>query len=186
MYLIQQTITQNSEIINLFPSGKEANGRVVFYFDNVLTTRNYKRLRFKDRTFKLVLFETEDSNITMCRFKEPDILQSVLCPKICYTFDQGYIIHKQSHEYHQRPRTPFLWRKAERIEDFQPEEEIGLGYLISAFSYVKRAYKKDGERLFTKACSVRTWNNSFKWKEGWFRLDIRKKNFYNEGGEVQE
>lgn len=44
-----------------------------------------------------------------------------------------------------------------------------------AFQYVKRAYKKGRERLFTKACSGRTRDNSFKLKEGRFRLDIRKK-----------
>ncbi|KAK4831192.1 hypothetical protein QYF61_015924 [Mycteria americana] len=48
------------------------------------------------------------------------------------------------------------------------------GDLIAAFQYIKGAYKKDGKRLFTKACSDRTRSNSFKLKEGRFRLDIRK------------
>ncbi|KAK4828344.1 hypothetical protein QYF61_026005, partial [Mycteria americana] len=43
--------------------------------------------------------------------------------------------------------------------------------------YIKGAYQKDGERLFTKACSDRTRSNSFKLKECRFTLDIRKKFF---------
>ncbi|KAK4825826.1 hypothetical protein QYF61_002949 [Mycteria americana] len=39
------------------------------------------------------------------------------------------------------------------------------GDLIVAFHYIKGAYKKDGERLFTQACSDRTRGNSFKLKE---------------------
>lgn len=44
----------------------------------------------------------------------------------------------------------------------------GRPYYI--FQYIKRAYKKDGERLFARACSGRTKDNSFKMKEvdlGW-------------------
>ncbi|KAK4819121.1 hypothetical protein QYF61_025588 [Mycteria americana] len=46
--------------------------------------------------------------------------------------------------------------------------------LIAAFQYLKGAYKKDGERLFTGACSDRMRGKGFKLKEGKFRLDIRK------------
>ncbi|KAK4823933.1 hypothetical protein QYF61_008319 [Mycteria americana] len=49
------------------------------------------------------------------------------------------------------------------------------GDLIAAFQYKKGAYKKDRERLFTKACSDKTRGTGFKRKEGRFRLDIRKK-----------
>jgi len=42
------------------------------------------------------------------------------------------------------------------------------------FQYIKWAYKKDGERLFTKAYSDNTRGNSFKWKEDRFTLDITK------------
>jgi len=51
------------------------------------------------------------------------------------------------------------------------------GDLIAAFQYLKGPYKKDGDRLFSRACSNRTSGNGFKLKEGRFRLDIRKK-FY--------
>lgn len=48
----------------------------------------------------------------------------------------------------------------------------------------KVAYKKDREKLFTKACSDRTRRNGFKWKEGRFRLDIKKKLVFNDGCET--
>jgi len=43
--------------------------------------------------------------------------------------------------------------------------------------YLKGAYKKAGEGLFTRAWRDRTRGNGFKLKEGRFRLDIRKKLF---------
>ncbi|KAK4815951.1 LOW QUALITY PROTEIN: hypothetical protein QYF61_010445 [Mycteria americana] len=51
------------------------------------------------------------------------------------------------------------------------------GDLIAAFQYLKEAYKKVGEGLFTRAYSDRTRVNGFKLKKGQFRLDIRKKFF---------
>ena len=51
------------------------------------------------------------------------------------------------------------------------------GDLIAAFQYLKGAYKKDRERLFTRVCSDRTRGNVFKLKEGRFTWDIRKKCF---------
>ncbi|KAK4827792.1 hypothetical protein QYF61_021745, partial [Mycteria americana] len=58
---------------------------------------------------------------------------------------------------------------------FSLEKRMLQGDLITAFQYIKAAYKKDGERLFTKTCSDRTRGNGFKLEEGRFRLDIRKK-----------
>ncbi|KFW08452.1 hypothetical protein N327_08149, partial [Fulmarus glacialis] len=49
--------------------------------------------------------------------------------------------------------------------------------LIAAFKYLKGAYMKAGEGLFTRACSDRTRGNGFKLKESGFRFDIRKKFF---------
>jgi len=51
------------------------------------------------------------------------------------------------------------------------------GDLIAAFQYLKGAYKKDGNKLFSKACCNRTRGNGFKLKEVRFRLNIRKKCF---------
>jgi len=49
--------------------------------------------------------------------------------------------------------------------------------LTAAFQYLKGAYKKDGEGLFTRAWSDGTRGNGFKLKEGRLRLVIRKKFF---------
>jgi len=46
-----------------------------------------------------------------------------------------------------------------------------------AFQYLKGAFKKDGDRLFSGACSDRTRGNGFKLKEGRFRLGIKEKFF---------
>ncbi|PKU40639.1 hypothetical protein llap_9060 [Limosa lapponica baueri] len=46
--------------------------------------------------------------------------------------------------------------------------------LLVAFQYLKGAYREDGDKLFSRACCDRTMGNSFKLKEGHFRLDIRK------------
>jgi len=46
-----------------------------------------------------------------------------------------------------------------------------------AFQYLKVAYEKERERLFTRTCSDGRRGNGFKLKEGRFRLDIRKKFF---------
>jgi len=51
------------------------------------------------------------------------------------------------------------------------------GDLRVAYQYLKGAYRKDGENIFSRACCDRTRSNGFKLREGRFRLDTRKKFF---------
>ena len=51
------------------------------------------------------------------------------------------------------------------------------------FQYIKGGYRKEEDRLFSRACGDRTRGNGFKFKEGKFRLNIRKTSF-TEGGEA--
>ncbi|PKU43185.1 hypothetical protein llap_6521 [Limosa lapponica baueri] len=60
---------------------------------------------------------------------------------------------------------------------FSLENRRLQGNLVAAFQYLKGAYRRDGEGLFTRECSDRTRGNGLKLKEGGFRLDIRKKFF---------
>ena len=67
--------------------------------------------------------------------------------------------------------------KLRQLGLFSLEKKRHQGGLMAAFWYLKGAYKKTGEGLFTRACTDRTSGNGFKLKEGRFRLDVRKKFF---------
>jgi len=61
---------------------------------------------------------------------------------------------------------------------FSPEKRRLCGDLILAFQYLNGAYKKDGDKFFSRAHCNRTRGNIFKLRKGRFRLDIRN-NFFS-------
>jgi len=75
----------------------------------------------------------------------------------------------------------------ERLTEFGPfslEKGRVQGDLVAAFQYLRGAYRKDGENIFSRACCNRTRSNSFKLREGRFQVDIR--NFFAKGGKTLE
>jgi len=60
---------------------------------------------------------------------------------------------------------------------FSLEKRRLWGELVTAFQYLKGAYKKSGEGLATRSRSDRIRGDGFKLKQGRFRSAIRKKSF---------
>ena len=69
---------------------------------------------------------------------------------------------------------------------FSLEKRRLQGDLVAAFQDLKGAYRKDEDRLFSKACHDRTRDNCFKLKEVDIRTRYKEEIFYNEGGETLE
>jgi len=103
--------------------------------------------------------------------------------------------HKKDTELLKRVqrRATEITRGLEHLSCEERLRELGLfslekrrlgGDLTAAFQYLKGAYKKDGDKFFSRACCNRTRGNGFKVKEGRFRLAIKEKFFYDKGGET--
>lgn len=61
------------------------------------------------------------------------------------------------------------------FELFSLKKRRFCGNFSAVFQYLRRAFKKDRDKLFCRAGCNRTRANAFKLEEGKFRLDIRKK-----------
>jgi len=73
---------------------------------------------------------------------------------------------------------PFCWEeKLGELWLFSLKKNRLQGDLMPAFQHLKRAYRKDGDKFFSRACSNRTRGHGFKLREDRCRLDIRKKFF---------
>jgi len=57
---------------------------------------------------------------------------------------------------------------------FSLEKRRLQGDLIEAFQYLQGAYKKDGDKYYSRACCDRRRGNGFELKEDGFTTDIRK------------
>ena len=74
----------------------------------------------------------------------------------------------------QSGKVPGDWKKGNVTPLFKKgEKDDPREYPV--FQYLKGNYRKEGFRLFSRVCGDRTKGNDFNFKEGRFRLDLRKK-----------
>lgn len=77
-----------------------------------------------------------------------------------------------------------LQRKVERVGVAQSENRRLQEDLIMASQYLKRAYRKCGDSVVSRACGNRTRSNSFKLKEGRFKENLWQRDVYSESRET--
>ncbi|KAF4804139.1 hypothetical protein TURU_010578 [Turdus rufiventris] len=71
----------------------------------------------------------------------------------------------------------FYEDRLRELELFILEKKIFQNDIIAALQFLKGAYKKNGERLFTRACTDRTRRNGFKLQDWRLKLGVSKKLF---------
>jgi len=86
-------------------------------------------------------------------------------------------VHRRATKMIRRMEHLFYEERQRELGLFSLEKRRLPGHLITAFQYLKGAYRKDGENIFSKARCERTRSNGFKLREGRFRSDIRTKFF---------
>ncbi|KAK4827201.1 hypothetical protein QYF61_015229 [Mycteria americana] len=125
------------------------------------------------------------------QFREKDVVgdhwDRVHPQQVCKYFQLWSTQHRKDTDLldQVQRRAPKMIRGLEHLSYKDRLTELGLfslekrrlqGHLIEAFQYFKGAYKKDGDKSFSRASSDRTRGNGFKLEESRFRLDIIKKN----------
>ena len=84
---------------------------------------------------------------------------------------------EEGHEDDQRAGIPPCEDRLRELGLFSLEKRRVQEDLISSLQYLKGTYRKAGEGLLIRECSIRMKGNGFKQEESTFRLDIRKKFF---------
>ena len=84
---------------------------------------------------------------------------------------------EEGHQNHPRMEHLSCEDRLRELGLFSLEKRMFQGDLIAALQHPKGNYRKERDRDFSRVCGDRTRGNGFKFKEGRFRLDVRKKSF---------